>query len=190
MTSQKQLEANRRNAQKSTGPQTPAGKAQSARNSLKHGLTAKDTVVLQNEPIEAFQAFYEGLMVQLAPETALECILAERVAAAAWRLNRAGRIEKEIMFHLQHLDRHHTQIDPELPDWKSRYATEPVLGPNIMGKLNKFQQLNRYESHLEKIFYMALHELERQQERRRQAEPSAPIDVELSPDDDGIADAD
>lgn len=181
MISEKQLEANRRNALKSTGPQTPAGKAKAAQNSLKHGLTAQETVVLPNEPIEVFQAFHEGLMDQLAPETMLECMLAERVVATAWRLHRVGRIEKEMMFHMQHIDRAHTQIDPRFPPAKYRYATEPVLGPNIMKRLNKYQQLNRYESHLEKTFYTALHELERQQERRRQAEAVAPIDIELSP---------
>src|SRR5262249_50109860 len=44
MTSLKQIEANRRNAMKSTGPRTEAGKEQSRRNALRHGLTAETVV--------------------------------------------------------------------------------------------------------------------------------------------------
>ena len=43
--SRRQQAANQANAQHSTGPQTPEGKAQSAQNSLKHGLTAQGLVV-------------------------------------------------------------------------------------------------------------------------------------------------
>jgi hypothetical protein len=40
MGSVRKQEANRRNAQKSTGPRTPAGRARASRNALKHGLAA------------------------------------------------------------------------------------------------------------------------------------------------------
>ena len=45
MTSSAQAEANRRNAQNSTGPKTQEGKAASRLNALKHGLTAKQLVL-------------------------------------------------------------------------------------------------------------------------------------------------
>ena len=45
VVSEKQLAANRRNAKKSTGPKTTAGKVRARRNSLRHGLLARDVVV-------------------------------------------------------------------------------------------------------------------------------------------------
>ena len=53
MTTQAQIDANRRNAEKSTGPKTPHGKARSRRNALWHGVTA-ETLVLPDETAEMF----------------------------------------------------------------------------------------------------------------------------------------
>ena len=52
MASEKQIEANRRNAQKSTGPTTDEGKQQSRRNALKHGMAGAG-IVLPEEAAEA-----------------------------------------------------------------------------------------------------------------------------------------
>jgi hypothetical protein len=49
-------EQNRINAQLSTGPRTPDGKARVASNALKHGLTGK-RIVLRNENLEEFDDF-------------------------------------------------------------------------------------------------------------------------------------
>ena len=54
MISQRKIDANRRNARKSTGPRTEEGKNQVKLNALKHGLTAR-TVVLPHEDEEAYQ---------------------------------------------------------------------------------------------------------------------------------------
>jgi hypothetical protein len=49
MASEKQVLANQQNALKSTGPKTDEGKAIAARNSLKHGLLAKEVVITEGE---------------------------------------------------------------------------------------------------------------------------------------------
>src|SRR5262245_25344994 len=92
MTTVRQIEANRRNAENSTGPRTEAGKQRSARNALRHGLTA-ETVVLPLEDAEDYQAFEEAVLAGFEPETAVERELVLRVAALLWRLRRAGSIE-------------------------------------------------------------------------------------------------
>ena len=59
MTSKKQIEANRRNAKKSTGPKTEEGKAKSSMNALKHGLTSQ-RVWLNEEEKKDFHGFRLG----------------------------------------------------------------------------------------------------------------------------------
>jgi hypothetical protein len=56
MTSYKQIEANRRNALRSTGPKTESGKHISRCNALRHGLTA-ETVIRTLEDVEDYKAF-------------------------------------------------------------------------------------------------------------------------------------
>src|SRR5918996_6299477 len=89
-------QASRRNGAKSRGPVTPEGKARSARNALKHGLCAGHHVVVEGESPEAFAAFEAALVDDLAPAGALQMLLAGRIARAAWRLERAERIEAEL----------------------------------------------------------------------------------------------
>jgi hypothetical protein len=88
--------ASRRNGAKSCGPKTPAGKARSAQNALKHGLRAQKFVVLGDEDPQAFAALEAALIEELAPAGALQGLLAARIARAAWRLERADRIEGEL----------------------------------------------------------------------------------------------
>jgi hypothetical protein len=89
-------EASRRNGARSRGPKTPEGKARSAQNALKHGLRAQRCVVLPGERASAFAALEAALMEELAPEGALQSVLAQRIVAASWRLARAERLEAEL----------------------------------------------------------------------------------------------
>jgi hypothetical protein len=88
--------ASRRNGARSRGPRTAEGKARSAQNALRHGLCALKYVVLPDESAADFQALQEALLDELAPEGALQLVLARRVAVAAWRLARADRMEVEL----------------------------------------------------------------------------------------------
>ncbi|MGH6915153.1 MAG: hypothetical protein ACREH3_15805, partial [Geminicoccales bacterium] len=86
-------EASRINGAKSRGPKTPEGKARSSKNALKHGLRAERFTVVGDEDEDAYDAHEQALMEEVAPEGALQTLLAERIARAAWRLARADTIE-------------------------------------------------------------------------------------------------
>ena len=93
VASAKQIAANQRNAKKSTGPRTSAGKARASQNALKHGLLAQQ-VVLSNEDESEFARFNLGLEEQLQPVGELEEFFASLIVASAWRLRRLMRVEK------------------------------------------------------------------------------------------------
>ena len=92
MTSLARTEANRRNAQKSTGPKSVEGKARSRMNALKHGLCA-ETVTLPTEYAQAYEDHIGAWMNDWKPPTETRRFLVERAAVAAWRLNRCVRVE-------------------------------------------------------------------------------------------------
>jgi hypothetical protein len=90
-------EASRRNGAKSRGPRTAQGKARSSRNALKHGLRAETFVAFGDEDQEAFEALEAALEDELAPQGVLQRLLVGRIARAAWRLERAERMEGELL---------------------------------------------------------------------------------------------
>jgi hypothetical protein len=92
VTSFRQIEANRRNALKSTGPKTEAGKQQSRCNAVRHGLTA-DTVIGVLEDAEDYQAFEGAIIADYDAQSAVERELVLRLASLLWRLRRATMME-------------------------------------------------------------------------------------------------
>jgi hypothetical protein len=92
MSSPKQIEANRRNAFKSTGPTTPEGKERSRCNAVRHGLTA-ETVIATLEDAEDYEAFQAAVIADYDAETVVERELVLRLASVLWRLRRAVSIE-------------------------------------------------------------------------------------------------
>ncbi len=89
------LAANRRNAQRSTGPRTPAGKARSALNSLKHGRYSKafrENLCKAHEDLELFDWIHARVRESFNPASAREQMQAEGLAREVWCLAwRAGR---------------------------------------------------------------------------------------------------
>jgi hypothetical protein len=91
-----QLAANRRNAQKSTGPQTERGKAAAKMNALKHGVLAQ-TVLVRGQQFQESAGEFEQLCrefyASLAPEGPLEEMLVDQIIQAVWRQRRARTAE-------------------------------------------------------------------------------------------------
>jgi hypothetical protein len=96
MTSFRQIEANRRNATKSTGPSTADGKRRSRRNALRHGLCA-ETVVEIVEDIEDYKEFEAAVIADYDARTAVERELVLRLASLLWRLRRSTAIETDLL---------------------------------------------------------------------------------------------
>ena len=87
-------ETSRRNGRASKGPRSATGKARSAMNATRHGLTAEAAVLaLVGETAADWAAHRAGIVAALAPVGALETELAERVASLTWRLRRVVRAE-------------------------------------------------------------------------------------------------
>src|SRR5947209_15171805 len=95
-TSPARIEANRGNAQKSTGPKTPEGKAKSRLNGLVHGLRAR-TLVLPGEDEQEYNRRGEDLARELRPQSALEATLVETLAASSWRVERCRKAERAVL---------------------------------------------------------------------------------------------
>ena len=174
-TTPRRIEANRRNARHSTGPRTEAGKALASRNATRHGLLSKE-VVLPTEDANAFAEFAERLTAALTPEGELECVLADRVVAATWRLRRLHQVEVQIFAE-------------ESEDAFMRVAnltgSDRSLGLAFIRGGNgadAFSKLARYEANIEQGLFKALHELQRLQ-ASRQGTPvplPVPVDVDVS----------
>jgi len=90
--SKKQQEANRKNAQKSTGPVTPEGKAKVAHNALRHGILSRK-LILPHENEEEFNAIHNELIDSLSPANLLESILVEKIAVCIWKQQRLVQAE-------------------------------------------------------------------------------------------------
>jgi hypothetical protein len=101
MTSEKQIAANRANAQKSTGPRTAEGKAQSAQNALQHGMTATAPVLPDEDP-SAFGELLQGLLDEYDPRTTVETELVQDLAWVFWRLRRVPYFDAAILLAAPH----------------------------------------------------------------------------------------
>ena len=122
MATEKQVQANRRNALKSSGPKTQTGKAVASKNAMRHGLLARDVVIKGEDP-EAFDAMQEALVLELAPEGAIEEQLVDRIAAALWRLRRLGRVEADI-FEFEALSRAHRNSEAQLRELEDEHRKD------------------------------------------------------------------
>jgi len=152
MATRRQIEANQQNAISSTGPRTTAGRARSSKNALRHGLTARE-VTVDEEEAERFAAFRDDMVEDLAPVGAFEEELVQRIVTCLWRLRRVLRVEAEVGVTLDFFA-----------------SLSGSLSPNLV----------RYETAIDRMLQRARHDLERLQARRRGEPVAAPIAVEVT----------
>lgn len=100
--SDSRIAANRRNAQRSTGPRTAEGKSISRLNATRHGLTGQ-VIVLPDDDMKAYQAFCQAYFAEWNPQTPSEKQLVQTLVDTQWRLNKA-RAHEHAMSALAQLD--------------------------------------------------------------------------------------
>jgi len=156
MPSAMKSETARINGAKSRGPVTPEGKARSADNSRRHGLTAA-SIVLPGESAADFQLLLADYMDQFQPQTAVETELVEVMAAARWRLRRLLAIEAH-QFDLEMTRRKRTGLDHE-----DRLAD---AFQKLSDTGNTLALLLRYEATINRSYDKALMQLQQLQSTR------------------------
>ena len=173
MATQAQIIANRRNAQNSTGPRSPEGKAIVSQNAVKHGLTAAHNII-SSESQADFDLYRDQILDELAPNSPMESMLAERIVNLSWRLKRASRIQNQAIDALSTPDttsplskltqsllsrvRDQSQAPP------SESASDLTLGRLAVKDFSNTRILERllmYERRIENSLYKTILEIQR-----------------------------
>jgi hypothetical protein len=192
MTTQNQIDANRLNAQKSTGPRTPEGKSRSAQNALKHGLLAQRTILV-DEDEDQFDDIRRALFEDLSPDGPFEILLVERIVAQYWRLQRTLRMETaliEVLAKNQSQSPGLTRTLKYLRKYPDKESIDEnndlVIGLAVADDLareTRLLKMQQYEARIENGFYRALRQLhEFRKYRPKPATPApAPNEPNFSP---------
>jgi hypothetical protein len=186
--SESQTNANRENAQKSTGPRTSQGKANSSRNATTHGFTGTGNPFHPGEEPEEFIAIRLDHFTRYQPVGPAEEQLIDRIAAAQWRLGRVfsheAAIHRSCFYAIDATDRfrarryEESKADaieagepipepPELPGPEylaGRAFSVDCNGPNAIAKLV------RYETAIERSIDRSIHQLNAFQTARQARE--------------------
>ena len=175
MTTDKQIRANRSHAKKSTGPRTEEGKARVAKNALKHGLLARDTVLPGEDPAD-FDSQLTALEADIQPTNSLEFELVRQIADTQWRMRRLVRLETG--FIAAAVDDTRRYAEKHCPDTlRPGYDGETLLlGTAMLDRTQGFVHLARYDGHLSRRFFRAvkqLADLRRDERKSRETRPSA-----------------
>ena len=174
MATQSQIDANRMNAQKSTGPKTPEGKAKSRRNALQHGLTAKSCMLADEDPDDLLD-LTEEIREKFNPQDTDEDFLIERMAKARIRYNRIMPIEASI-FNLRLVV---DKAPPPLMEAQGETCQRAWAYMRDANGGNALSKLSRYETTLLREYDRSRAELEKMQKIRAAKPAPPPITDEL-----------
>jgi hypothetical protein len=156
MSSTAQILANQHNAEHSTGPSSPAGKAASSRNATTHGLSS-GFAVLPHEDRQGFEHLLDSYGQTFKPLNEHEVFLVERMVQSRWKLARLQRMEAALFQQMTSQDP--TNTDPDAV----------IVAAMLAGNANAYASLQRYTAAAERSYYKAKRELER--ERASSAQP-------------------
>jgi hypothetical protein len=151
------------NAQYSTGPKTPEGKARTSMNALKHGL-AGQTILLPSEHAADLQRFQKEYFDELRPKGVLERQLTQTLADLGWALNRASAIENNIFAMGQFANAHLIETDD------TRVLTAMVAAKTASKQVHDLEKYSRYEQRKLKMYTQTMNQLRELQKERREEE--------------------
>ncbi len=172
MSTQKQIEANRKNAKNSTGPNTSEGKAIVAQNATKHGLTAQIAVIKGEDP-EDFDLHRDEMLDHYDPQGPVETALTHRIITLSWQLKRAPNLHTAVInYEIDKVQGFASRNpDPELI--LGRAIARLFANPSILDRLMLYER--RIENSLHKSM-KALANLK--QSRKTNPIPTPPQDTE------------
>jgi hypothetical protein len=156
-----QIAANQTNALRSTGPTTPQGKAVSAHNATRHGLSAGFSV-LPHENAEEFHELLSALESEFQPSGEHETFLVGEMARARWRILRIERLEA-LAFE-QALTDPGSASDPDARILSLLSAAGSVL-----------DKLQRYAAAARRDYYRAHRELQQSLARKTKTQTAAAL---------------
>lgn len=199
MSTFKQTEANRRNAQKSTGPKTETGRRASSLNAYKHGLTGQLFIMTAAEA-EDHARFTASILQDLRPVGAMEEILARSIADSHWRLTRAAIIENNIFASEVFRDENMAVREAERQGVECRFndvSRARAAVRAFVSDPHRFQLLTVYETRLHRRSQADLRQLRelqaarRTEQEKKQTQPPAasvesPAIAVQTPDSDSL----
>ena len=171
MISEAQMNANRANAQASTGPTSEAGRAKVSQNAIKTGLTGR-TVIVPFDEADAYQSLMLDFQKQHTPVGPEEKALVQSLTDLIWRLDRIPGLEFALI-ELGRVDL--IKISPEL-------ANNPSMMLEMQIRLHfekQFRNLQVQENRLSRRRERELKELHALQDTR-QAVQQAEVDQQLA----------
>ncbi len=172
MATEKQIAANRRNSQKSTGPKTREGKFKTSLNALRHGACS-ETHILLTEDAGIFKNLAQEILDELQPQTPTELELVDQLIQTVWRRRRiTSLIQMRLNQAIEEVITEQTQIQPaqdrptptqvtvlameKLENLKPSFARQEAMELRLMALFQR--TLNRLE-HVRKIANKAKLEL-------------------------------
>jgi hypothetical protein len=188
MISQRKLDANRRNALKSTGPKTDAGKAVSSQNGITHGLTSRNSPIMPGEDQAEYDMLRDAMIADLKPVGMMQREIVMDLINIRWKLQRVPLIEAAVAERRKRslISAHRSQVlDGEVPK-DSQPALDPIsiLAAEFVGGDDAFARLELYRQRLERSMYTAIRTLRKLREEtgnedetsnEDEVEPSQPL---------------
>jgi hypothetical protein len=179
MATERQIAANRLSAQRCTGPKTPEGKSVASRNAVTHGLRSHSGL-LPGETLEDFSDLRDRVFAELAPDSAIEMELAERIASLLWRLRRVPAIEAALIAWTHACKEEASLFTPDEPRLARGFSNDGRPVPARVTKTLAFgrsldsflktglgAKLSRYENALQRQLSALMLDLRRMQARRK-----------------------